>query len=199
MHKILRALILSDLFILGGLGLVQPIFAVFMLDNILGTTVMAIGIATTVQLVVKAVFQVLVGKWTDEEQGNRRELAALIVGSVMMSLVPIGYVFSHTLSHIYVLQVVYGLGSALAYPGWVVVFMRYTRSDKAGYEWGIYNTTVSLGTAVAAGLGAYIAELYGFDFLFILVSTLSFIGTGFIAHIFLREFVHLGLAKKHRK
>lgn len=199
MHKILRALILSDLFILGGLGLVQPIFAVFMLNNILGTTVMAIGIATTIQLVVKAVFQVLVGKWTDEEPGNRRELAALIVGSVMMSLVPLGYLVSHTLSHIYILQVLYGLGSALAYPGWMVVFMRYTRADKAGYEWGVYNTTVSLGTAIAAGLGAYLAEFYSFSALFIIVSILSFIGTGFIVHIFLHEFVHLGLAKKHHK
>jgi MFS family permease len=197
MHKILRALILSDLFILGSFGLIQPIFAIFIMNEISGATVVAVGIAETIQLVVKSVFQIIVGKWADEESGNRRELAALIVGSILQSLVPLGYLVFHNLSEFYILQVIYGLGLALAYPGWMVVFTRYTREDRAGYEWGVYNTTVSLGTAIAATLGAYLADLYGFHSLFIVVSLFSFVGTALIIHVFIHGFVRLDAPKHH--
>ncbi|OGH84714.1 MAG: hypothetical protein A2261_01835 [Candidatus Magasanikbacteria bacterium RIFOXYA2_FULL_44_8] len=188
MHKILRALILSDLFLLGGFGLIQPIFAVFMIDKISGTTVLAIGVATAIQLLTKAVFQIIVGRWTDEEPGNKRELLTLFVGSLMMSAVPFGYVFATNLNHIYVLQFVYGLGSALAFPGWMVIFQRYTRAEKTGYEWSVYNTIISLGTAAAAFLGAYMADLYSFAHLFVGVGVLSLVGTSFIIHVFKHEF-----------
>ena len=159
---------------------------------------------------VKAVFQIIVGKWADEEDGNQRELLALIAGSTLQSLIPLGYLFFHNLSEIYILQVVYGIGLALAYPGWMVIFSRYLRADKAGYEWGVYNTTVSLGIAVAAGLGAYLADIFGFNVLFVIVSVFSFVGTGFIVHIFIHEFVNLKsdarssqhyhhLAKRHKR
>lgn len=191
MHKVLRVLILSDLFIIGSFGLVQPIFAVYMIQNIAGTTLTAIGIATTIQLVTKAIMQVLVAQWTDEEPGNRRELGTLLAGSVLMSLVSFGYIWATDLSVLYALQFLYGLGGALAFPGWVVIYSRYIRAEKAGYEWSVYSTVVSLGTAAAAAIGAYMADIYSFNYLFIGVGTLSLVGSSFIIYIFKREFTRL--------
>ena len=188
MHKILRALILSDLFLLGSFGLIQPIFAVFMLKNITGTTLTAIGVATTIQLVTKGICQIVIGKWTDKERGNKRELYTLFLGSLIMSIVPFFYLIASSLAHVYLLQFAYGLGSALVFPGWMVIYMRYSRDEKAGYEWSVYNTVVSLGVAVAAFLGAYIADIYSFSYIFIGVGILSLIGTSFIVHVFRHEF-----------
>ncbi|MEK7131154.1 MAG: MFS transporter [Patescibacteria group bacterium] len=188
MHKVLRILILSDLFIIGSFGLVQPIFAVYMIQNVVGISLTAIGIATTIQLVTKAIMQIIVAKWTDEEPGNRRELVALLIGSVLMSLVSFGYIWVHNLSMLYVLQFLYGLGGALAFPGWVVIYSRYIRAEKAGYEWSVYSTIVSLGTATAAAIGGYMAEAYSFTHLFVVIGTLSLIGSSFISYIFKQEF-----------
>lgn len=188
MHKVLRILILSDLFIIGSFGLVQPIFAVFMLQNVVGTTLTSIGIAVTIQLVTKAVMQIIVAKWTDEEAGNRRELGTLFVGSILMSLVSFGYIWATNLSILYTLQFLYGLGAALAFPGWVVIYTRYIRAEKAGYEWSVYSTIVSLGTAAAASIGAYMAEVFSFTYLFIIIGTLSLVGSSFITYIFKHEF-----------
>lgn len=188
MHKVLRILILSDLFIIGSFGLVQPIFAVYMIQNVVGISLTAIGIATTIQLVTKAIMQIIVAKWTDEEPGNRRELATLLIGSVLMSLVSFGYIWVHNLSMLYVLQFLYGLGGALAFPGWVVIYSRYIRAEKAGYEWSVYSTIVSLGTATAAAIGGYMAEAYSFTHLFVVIGTLSLIGSSFISYIFKQEF-----------
>ncbi len=199
MHKILRTLILSDLFLLGSFGLISPIFAVFMLQKIPAITITAIGVATAIQLITKSFFQILVGRWTDAEAGNKRELFTLFIGSIVMSMVPFGYIFSASLAHIYTLQFIYGLGSALIYPGWIVIFTRYTRDEKAGYEWSVYNTIISLGTAAAAFLGGYFAETFSFTPVFVAVGVLSFIGTGFIVTIFKHEFTHFHLNKKEVK
>lgn len=188
MHKVLRLLILCDLFILGGLGLIQPIFAIFMLKSIGGSTITAIGVATTIQLVTKAFFQILVGRWTDADAGNRRELITLLLGCVLISLVPFGYIFSQNIAHIYSLQFLYGLGSAMIFPGWMVMFTRYSRDNKAGYEWSVYNTVVSLGTAVTAALGAYLADVYSFTVLFFIFGIMSLFGTGAVVIIFKHEF-----------
>lgn len=188
MHKVLRALILSDLFLLGGFGLIQPIFAVFMLDEISGSTITAIGIATAVQLVAKGFFQIIIAKWTDAEAGNRRELLTLFIGSLLMSATPFGLIFATNIWHVYIVQFIYGFGAACAFPGWVVIYTRYNRREKAGYEWSVYNTTISFGTAVTAFAGAYLVEMFSFRALFAVVGVLSLIGASFIIVIFKHEF-----------
>lgn len=190
MHKILRTLILSDLFLVGSFGLIQPIFAVFMLQGISGASITAIGVAAAIQLVTKSFLQLIIARWTDEEPGNKRELLTLFLGSLIISLVPFGYFFSTTLTHIYILQFLYGVGGALICPGWLVMFTRHTRDSKAGYEWSLYSTIIGLGTAAAAYMGGYFAEQFSFQHVFLAVGILSLIGTGFITTIFKHEFTH---------
>lgn len=194
MNKILRTLILSDLFILSSFGLINPILAIFFVKEIEGATIASIGIAVTIQLFIRALLQIFIGKWADCEKGNCRELHALFLGSVLISLVPLGFVVSKTMLHIYLIQLIYGVGCALSYPSWRVIFTRYTDSDKMGYEWSVYDTIVSLGIASSAAIGGFLAEEYSFQFLFILVSIFSFIGTSFLVYIFKQEFsckIHL--------
>ena len=199
MNVVLRALILSDLFLYGGFGLIQPIFAVFMLQEITGSSVMAIGVATTIQLVTKSILQLGIAKWTDAEPGNRRELLTLFAGSLIMSVVPFAYLWATALHHVFILQFVYGLGTALAYPGWIVIFARYTDDSKRGYEYSVYNTTIGLGVAAAAVLGGYFVQTYSFQHLFVLIGILSVIGAMFILTIFKKEFTHFHFNKDEIK
>jgi MFS family permease len=188
MHKIIQSLVISDLFILTSYGLISPIFSIFILRDVVDATLTSIGIALSISLFTRAIFQIIIAKWADEERGNCRELYTLLFGSLLISIVPIGYLLAHTMLQIYLAQFIYGLGQALSYPSWRVLFTRYIHQDKAGYEWSIYDTVTSLGVAGAATLGAYFAETYSFSFLFILVSIFSFLGTGFIVHVFNQEF-----------
>lgn len=188
MHKVLKNLVLSDLFILSSYSLIQPIFAIFVLKNIYDASITAIGICLTVELFTRSTFQIIIAKWTDEERGNKRELYTLLVGSLLISIVPLGYILSKTILQIYLVQFLHGFGQALSYPSWRVLFTRYLRNENQGFEWGLYDTVTSLGMATAAAVGAYFAEQYSFNVLFLIVSIFSFIGTGFIVHIFKEEF-----------
>lgn len=188
MHKVLRTLVLSDLFILSSFGLIQPIFAIFLLGNMHDATIASVGIAATIQLFTKALLQMPVAKWADDERGNCRELYALLAGSLLVSIVPLGFIFSTSMGHIYIVQFLYGTGQALTFPSWRVIFTRYTNQDRTGFEWGLYDTIVSFGTASAAALGGFLAQKYSFTYLFIFVSIMSFLGTAFLTHIFQQEF-----------
>lgn len=188
MNKPLRALIISDLFIMSSFGLVQPIFSIYILNQIAGATIAAAGMAITIQMFTKALLQIIVGKWTDNEKGNCRELYAMLAGSLLISAVPLGYLICKDITDLYIIQVLYGLGQALAYPSWKVLFNRYINQDKAGYEFSIYDTVIGFGVAAAAAIGGYFAEIYSFTPLFIAVSILSFLGTLFLTYIFKHEF-----------
>ncbi len=198
MHKVLRILIVSDIFIIGSFGLLQPIFSIFVIQGVAGATLSSVGLSLTIFLFVKALFQIIVGKWDDEEKGNRRELLTLLIGSMLISAVPLGFAFTTQLWQLYAIQLVHGLGAALSYPSWRIVFTRFMNKDREGYEWGIYDTIVSLATAAAAAMGGIIAQQLSFRFLFILISVMSFIGSAFIVIIFKQEFTRdTGKAKKH--
>lgn len=187
MNKALRVLILSDLFILSSFGLISPIFSIFIIKQIPDATIASAGMAITIQMFTKAILQIIVGKWTDEEKGNCRELYSMLAGSLLISIVPLGYILCKTIAGLYLIQIMYGLGQALAYPSWKVLFNRYLNQDRAGYEFSIYDTVVGLGIASAAAIGGYIANTYSFTPLFIAVSTVSFLGAGLLVYIFKEE------------
>ena len=189
MNKVLKILLLSDLLIIAGFGLLAPIFAIFLKDNIIGGSILAVGIAETIYLLTKAIAQIFISKYTDHEKGNIRELYTLIIGSLIFTIVPILYIFSVNIWHIYIAQFISGLGAALAYPGWMTLFTRFTDKNKEGYEWSVYDTSVSLGAAATAAIGAYIAEMLGFNTLFVIVAIFSFLGTILLGQLFKQELI----------
>jgi len=99
------------------------------------------------------------------------------------------YVLSTTIYHVYIAQVIYGFGAALAYPGWYVLFTRFIDRNKEGYEWSVYDTLIGLGGAGTAAIGGFIAERLGFNILFILVAIFSFVGTMILVLLFKQEII----------
>lgn len=194
MNKVLKILLFSDFLIVSGFGFLAPIFAIFLKEQIIGGSLIAIGIAETVYLLTKSILQLFISKYTDWEKGNIRELHTLIIGSVFFIITPILYIFSTHIYHIYIAQFILGIGAALSYPGWMTLFTRFTDRNKEGYEWSIYDTSVSLGAALTAILGAVIANIFSFNTLFIIISLFSLVGTILLGLLFKKE-----LVVKHRK
>ncbi|MFZ2970786.1 MAG: hypothetical protein WA063_06570 [Minisyncoccia bacterium] len=92
MNKVLRSLTLSDISSMGGFGLLAPIFAIYINDNIMGGSILAIGVATTIYELTKSFVQIPISKYTDKEIGNVREFDMLLLGSIIVTLVPLLYI-----------------------------------------------------------------------------------------------------------
>ena len=172
MKKIIQLLILSDFFIITGFGLVNPILAVFINQNIIGGSIAAVGIATALFLLTKSLLQIVVSEKFNPRDRNK----LLLTGTFLISLVPFLYAFSSDIWQIYAIQILHGIGNALAFPAFIGLFTLNVSKKAPGLEWSIYSTYTSLGGGVAALLGGWIASSLGFKMAFLLQGVFVIIG-----------------------
>jgi len=179
-NSVIRFLTLSDILIVGGFGLVLPIFAVYITESINGGTVEVIGIAMTIYLLTKSLGQIPVASIIDKIKGENDDFLVMFIGSIFYALIPLAYVFIKTPIELYIIQFFYGLSAAFVFPSWMAIFTRHIDKEHEGVEWGVYQTMVDLGSAVTASLGGLIAYRFGFNMLFIIVSISIFLGSMFL-------------------
>jgi len=173
MKKGLKLLILSDLLIIMSFGLISPILAIFVKDGLTGGNAFAAGISTGIVLLVKSLLEIPFGKVEDHHSKKKY----LIIGTFIISFVPLGYFLVNHVYQLYFVQFIYGIGAAMAFPAFGALFLRYLDRGKAAYEWSVYGTVVGLGTAITAFLGGLVAQKFSFDTLFLVTSIVSIIGT----------------------
>lgn len=171
MKNVVKLLILSDIFLGTGFGLVSPIMAIFIKDNLIGGTIATAGIASATFLLVKSFFQLAIAK----KFNPKDRLWLLITGTFFIAVVPFIYAFSTNIWHIYLAQVFYGIASAMAAPTFSALFILNLNRKKPGYEWSIYSTSVSIGTGIAAYAGALLASAVGFRTVFFITGSLAFV------------------------
>jgi len=172
MHKTLKLLTISDIFVYTGFGLVSPILAIFVKDNLIGGTLLAAGIASAIFLITHALLQIVFANIFSSK--DRRWM--LLLGTALIALVPFGYIFSTQIWHIFLVQFIYGVGAGFAYPAWYSLFSSYIDTKQGGYQWSVYNSTVSIGTAITAAVGAWLSGLIGFRWVFLITGTIAVAG-----------------------
>lgn len=186
MNKTIKLLILSDIFLLTGFGLIDPILAIFIKENLVGGTIFAAGLASTLFLVTKSIVQLPFSKYVD---AHHSKIKWLIIGTFLIALVPFVYIFAEHIYYIFGAQVLRGIAAGLAYPAWLSLFSTHLDKKHEAYEWSLYSASVSIGTAIAAAIGATIAMYIGFQFTFVFVGIMALVGA----------FVLIGLEKKNHK
>jgi MFS family permease len=169
-------LLISDLFVVTGFGLVEPIFGIYMNDAIVNGTVATVGIATGIYLISKSVIQIPFSRKVDAH-GARYAARWLFYGSLLVAVSPLMYIFAKDIYFLYFAQLVSGIGAGVAYPAWLGLWSKYIDQGKESFQWSFYSTLIGVASAAAAPLGGFIADMYGFNVLFIVMSILALIGT----------------------
>lgn len=150
----------------------QPILSIFIKENLVGGTVFAAGIAIMLFILTKSLVQLPLSKVVDRRKRSFR-IKVMIIGTFVVSLVPFIYIFSNNVIYIYFPQIIYGMGTGLAYPSWMGLWSKNSAIKNKSYDWSIYSTVTGIGTAIAALIGATLAELFGFVYTFTLVGILA--------------------------
>jgi DHA1 family quinolone resistance protein-like MFS transporter len=170
----MKLLLLSDIFVLTGFGLIQPILAIYINDGgVTGGTMVTAGMASALFLLTKSVVQLPFGHYVDNHAGKERWL---ILGTLLMASVPIIYLSANSIYHIYLAEVVYGLGSGLAYPTWLGLWSVNLDRGRESFQWSIYHTSTGMGTAATGAAGAAVASQMGFSATFMLAGMLCILG-----------------------
>jgi MFS family permease len=167
MNKVVKILILSDFYLVAGDGLVAPIFAIFLTDQIQGGDIKVAGYAAAIYWIVKSLVVVPFGRYLDRNHGEKDDLWFVIIGNLLAAIAIFGYIFSRLPWHIYLLQVVYAVGMGMNVPGYTAIFTRHIDKGKEAFDWSVRSALIGLGAGAAGALGGIIASYFGFKTLFI--------------------------------
>lgn len=176
-NPIIRFLILSDVLILGAVGLLAPVFAFFIEGFIQGGNASVAGLSAAIFLATKSISQIPLANIIDKIRGEKDDFWFLLISSMVTALIPLCYLFINTPIELYMVQFVYGISTAITTPSFMTLFTKNIDHGKEGVEWGLYYTLADLIGAAMAGMGGFLASTYGYNTLIILVSMFMFFGS----------------------
>ncbi|MDD5606394.1 MAG: MFS transporter [Candidatus Pacebacteria bacterium] len=179
-NKVAVTFIFSDFLLHTGWGLIGPIFAIFLIENIKGGNLGTVGFVAATYWFVKSVSQPFIANAFDLNKGEEDDFKFLITGMVVANLVPLGYFFSTQIHHIFLLEAIRGMAMAFVVPAWLGMFSRHINKNWYAFTWSIQSTSIGLSMAFAAAFGGVIASLLGFKVIFILVSIFGLFSTSFL-------------------
>lgn len=169
---VVRSLIIFDTGILAAGGLITPVFAIFVANNIIGGSASVAGIATSIYMFFFSIARLTSAYYVDEVLSEWQRVALLFAGTVMVGTSFLLYVFAEYPWQVYALQAMNGVGTALRYSPIMSLFTRYIDKGHESMDWGLYAVSTSLGQAAAASIGGLLAEHFGFNAVFVAVGTI---------------------------
>jgi len=183
LNRIIKYLILSDLVFWFGWGLLNPIFAIFILKSIQGGDIIVIGISNAIYALTLSLFRIPFGILLDKFPNEDDDYLALILGLFLVSILPFFFMITKKPFDIYLLQFFHGFGIALSLSGWTAIFTRHIDKGKEATQWGIDATAVGIGTGISGFLGSVFVKNFGFNFTFFLTGIFGLLGTFLILAI----------------
>lgn len=182
-NRVVKFLIYSDFAIKSGFGFIAPIFAVFIMGQIKGASLTTVGIAEMVLLLTRGVFQIPIARIADRKKREKDDFTFMLAGSLLLVIIPLLYLFTLQVWQLIFIQFFHGLALSLLTPAWDAIFTRHLDHDRVSEEWGFYETGAVMGAAFTALFGGVIADYFGFNYLFLLVSLFSLASCVFLVFI----------------
>jgi len=176
-NRFIKIMIFADFLVVSAFAFIGPIMAVFVTFQITDGSLKVAGTAMMIVWLVKSILQIPLAKYIDKNRGEWDDFYTMVFGYFLFTTVPFLYIFVNTPAQLYLVQVLYGVATALAYPGWISMFSRHVDKQKTGFEWSLYSTAIGIGSGLAAYAGGYLADAYGFYTVFIIVGCVSFVGS----------------------
>lgn len=174
-NPIVKAFIISELFLWSAYNFVVPIFAIFVVNNIQGGNVQLAASAFSVYLIARVIVELVICRHLSKTNETDRFLIT-ILGMALISLSYLGFAFSHSVVPLFIFYGIVGLGLGIASPAKNSLFSTHLDKNKEPTEWGIHDAVTFFGMAASAALGGFIASQYGFPLLFVLASIVNIIG-----------------------
>lgn len=186
-NKVIKAYIYWDLVINSAWGLLSPVFAIFILQNIAvgsvanGTKV--VGFAVLFYWISKSILQVPIGNYLDKNHGEIDDYWFFVTGTIVTAIAPFGFLFATLPWHIYLLEVLHAIGMSMVVPSSYAIFIRHADKGREAYESGLDSTLLGVGAGITGAAGGIMAGYLGFRLIFVLTGTLTLISALFITRV----------------
>ncbi|MBI2056403.1 MAG: MFS transporter [Candidatus Sungbacteria bacterium] len=187
-NQVILIIVLADFVLVSAFSFLTPIYSLFITKEITNGTVAVVGFALTIYWTVKSILQLFVARYIDRNHGEYDDFYSMIIGGFISSMVVILYYFASHIWHIYLLQLLLGVGDAFLVPPFYAIFTRHIDKGREGFEWSLYSSfSIGAGAAFGGAVGGLLATVIGFRAVFPLVGILAFVAT--LMLVFLRPYI----------
>jgi len=167
----LKVLLFSDAFINLALGMIGPIYAIFV--EKIGGDILDASWAYFTYMFTAGFVMYLISKWEDRSKHKEK---LIILGYALTSVGCLSYIFVYNQMTLFTTQVILGISIAILNPAFDSLYSHYVIKNEEASDWGVWEAMSYVVTAVAAIIGGYVADFFGFRTLFIIMFVISLVG-----------------------
>lgn len=172
-NKVVRNFIFADLLLFGGWGLISPIMAIFVVEKVVGASIVTVGFLAGIYWAVRSSVQLPMAILIEKSETEKDDLYLIIAGLLLISASAFWLNFVDTVPKLYLFQAVQALGFAFYSASWAGIFSRHIDKNKAALSWSLDHTFLGVATGIAGFVGGIIAQKFGFSAIFVGVGLLS--------------------------
>ncbi len=166
-NRIVKYFILSDLTFLSGWGLLDPLFAVFVIKNVPGASLTTVGVMAGIYWIIKSSLQIPISIYLDRTDGEKDDFYALVAGLLLASTALFAFMAVTEVWHLYLVQVLKAVAFALYVPAWTAVLSRHLDKNQVAFEWALSSTSAGFAIGIMGLIGSWLAG-FGFNIIFLL-------------------------------
>lgn len=168
-NGVVKAFIISEIFLWSSWNAVTPIFAIFAASKIPGGNTEIAAASFSTYLIVRVIFELISGRYLSKSNDMQKFIVS-IIGIILISVGYVGFALTKNVSSLFVYYGIIGVGLGIASPAKNCLFSSHLDKNKEVAEWSMYDGLVFMGMAMSAAIGGFVANRYGFTFLFYLVA-----------------------------
>ncbi len=183
LSRFIKRFIIADTALFAGWGFVDPIFSVFLIKEIVGASLVTVGIATAIYWILKSMLQVPIAVYLDKTDGERDDFYILIAALVIVGLAAISITLATKVWHIYLIQILKALGFAMYVASWPALFSRHLDKKHTSLDWSLDSTSVGIAIGITGFLSGIIVTWLGYSTVFTLAGIFSFVSAAVLISV----------------
>jgi MFS family permease len=142
-------------------GLFGPIYAVFVEQ--IGGDLLTAGTAYSAFAIAAGVLIFFISRWEDNVKHKEK---LVVIAYFLACLGFVGYLLIKNPFDLFLVQIVFGVSTAIGAPAYDGLYSKHLDKGKFISQWGIWESMNYIVMGIAAAVGGFIANLYGFKVLF---------------------------------
>jgi len=173
----LRIFIFANALMSLAFGLFGPFYLIFI--NKIGGSIENFGFAVGLVVLSGSITSLIVGRYSD--MVGRKPF--LILGGYSSALIVVSYTLINSLWALYVIQILNGVIATLFQTSEHALLADLTIKEKRGHDMGRYFAIVGIVEAFAIFVGGALAQRFGFEMIFYVISIIFVISTTILIKI----------------
>jgi Arabinose efflux permease len=106
-----------------------------------------------------------------------------IIANILIGISVVGYAFSHNVPMLFFFRILHGAAFGISSTVNIALVTKYIPKERMGEGLGYYGLGQVVAQVISPNLGVYIENKYGFQLLFLIIASLSFIGAALLTRL----------------